>query len=277
MSMNELAIKRIQETAHIPELLEQAVKVGAAHPLVTLPDNYHVKSLESYMPNRVNYRAGMGTETFADFVEYCTAYIQEGTQCFIDADNMSAKTVFDLGTIAKPLHCEHTAKLNLKMLSAYKNILSINERVLDQRTAAEWIEDNAEWLEAFDSEGNKLEISHVSQAIRKLKLVKNKTVDTREEDFRRSQSKYDAVEIQSSDGLVMPAVLKFTCEPYNNLDNRCFELRHTQLNSGDDPVLKFTIKNHEKHIEDMAIEFKDKLIEALKETEIKTFVGSLSV
>ncbi len=45
---------------------------------------------------------------------YSKDLADEGTRCFIDADNMRAVSVLNLGTIDEPGHADNTATLKLK-------------------------------------------------------------------------------------------------------------------------------------------------------------------
>ena len=73
----------------------------------------------------------------------------------------------------------------------------------------------------------------------------------------------------------MPAVFKFTCEPYLGLDERSFEMRMSTIGN---ETLVLRIKKLEQHEEEMGEEFKDKLQAQFvaDDIEITTFIGSFS-
>lgn len=277
---NEKAIQEILKLNNTAQVIEHLKGANAKSNLIALPDNFILKNLESFMENRDQYRAHMKTQDIAEFVRYNAAYgVKDQSQCFVDAEDMTATSVFDLGTTDKPLHCNHKASLNLKATAAYIALLGFSGKKVNQREAAEWIEDYEEFIQAFDEDGELINISDVSAAIRSLSVRKEQKRDNDVQSFQEAQSKYESVAIQTKDGLKMPAILKFTCEPYNGLDARCFELRHSQIDSNDKPILTFRIKRLEVQQESMAAEFKEKLDDQLTKAKAKvsTYVGSLSV
>ena len=69
-------------------------------PTRVLPKDMGLHSLEEHMEFRNHYRAKMLTNSVPDFVNYFTT--NNGENCFIDAEEMRAKTIFDIGTIEEP-------------------------------------------------------------------------------------------------------------------------------------------------------------------------------
>lgn len=276
MSMDKTAIQEIIKHANTGNVMEQVTSAGTKSTVIALPEDFLLKDLESFMPNRDSFRAVMETQVIGEFVRYNEQYSVDGeSQCFIDVDVMSAKSIFDLGGTEKAGHCRHKSILTLKKTALYIDVLKFNNTAHPQRDAAEWIEDHAEYLEAYDTEGQKMDIASVSVAIRNLTVSREQGRTSAEEDFAARQSEYDNVAIKTKDGLAMPAVLKFKCEPYNGLTLRAFELRHSIIEKGGKPFVNFRIKMLEKHQEDMAVEFKEILDAKLAEV-IPVYIGTLS-
>lgn len=75
-----------------------------ACPTALLPEGVHVESLERFEFERFRFRGAMTTTSIPDFVRYAAGYANEAepARCFIDADNMTARSVFNIGTLAKP-------------------------------------------------------------------------------------------------------------------------------------------------------------------------------
>lgn len=271
--MEKSAIVQIQESANIPSLLEQLQKAG--FPVAALPDSFQVHDLEQYMPNRNQFRGKMNTANIAEFVRYHEDYQTEGNQCFIDAERMSAKTIFDLGTTKEPGHCKHTASLGLNKTAAYQALLNKNGDRLNQKQLAEWIEDYKDFIQVLSTTGELIENSVASAAVRNMKFDVKAGRESSVDDFSQHQSEYESVAVRTKDEFPMPAVFKFTCEPYLGLDDRTFEMRMSTIGN---ETLVVRIKKLEQHEEEMGEEFKDKLQVQFIDDEINiiTFIGSFS-
>lgn len=271
--MEKSAIVQIQESANIPSLLEQLKQAG--FPVAALPDSFQVHDLEQYMPNRNQFRGKMNTANIIEFVRYHEDYQTEGNQCFIDAERMSAKTIFDLGTIQVPGHCLHTASLGLRKTAAYQSLLSKNGDHLNQKQLAEWVEDYSDFIQVFSTTGELIENSVASAAVRNMKFEAKAGRESNVDDFSHHQSEYESIAVRTKEEFPMPSVFKFTCEPYLGLDERTFEMRMSTIGN---ETLVLRIKKLEQHEEEMGEEFKDKLqIQFVDdEIEITTFIGSFS-
>ncbi|MCV5132407.1 DUF2303 family protein, partial [Escherichia coli] len=93
----------------------------------------------------------LSTASIDDFTRYSKDLADEGTRCFIDADNMRAVSVLNLGTIDEPGHADNTATLKLKKTAPFSALLSVNGERNSQKSLAEWIEDWADYLVGFDA------------------------------------------------------------------------------------------------------------------------------
>ena len=74
---------------------------GLACPTALLPDGTSVESLERFSLERFRFRGAMTTTSIDDFARYSKGYASdsEPARCFIDADNMTARSVFNIGTL----------------------------------------------------------------------------------------------------------------------------------------------------------------------------------
>ncbi|MCU3671316.1 YfdQ family protein, partial [Enterobacter hormaechei subsp. steigerwaltii] len=77
---------------------------GLACPTALLPDGTNVESLERFSLERFRFRGAMGTTSIEDFVRYSKGYASstEKARCFIDADKMTARSIFNIGTLDNP-------------------------------------------------------------------------------------------------------------------------------------------------------------------------------
>lgn len=87
-----------------------------ACPTTILPDGTTVASLERFALERFRFRGAMETTSIDDFVRYSAGYAKEDekARCFIDADNMLARSIFNIGTLDNPGHADNVASIKLK-------------------------------------------------------------------------------------------------------------------------------------------------------------------
>lgn len=271
--MDKSAIQQIQETGSAKEFLAQLAQAG--FPVAALPESFSVHDLEQFMPTRNQFRGVMKTANIDEFVKYHEEYLLEGTQCFINADNMVAKTIFDLGTHVVPGHCKHQAVLDLKTTSLFSALLNINEAKKNQKALAEWIEDYADNLQVFTSSGEVIDTAVASAAIRNMKFEMKAGRESTVDDFSQHQSEYESMAVRTKEEFPMPAVFKFTCVPYLGLSERTFEMRMSTIGN---EILLLRIKKLEQHLEEMGEEFQNTLQGTFRADEIiiSTFIGSFS-
>ncbi|STR51219.1 Uncharacterized conserved protein [Klebsiella pneumoniae] len=89
---------------------------GLACPTALLPQDTNVESLERFALERFRFRGAMDTTSIDDFVRYSVGYAREDekARCFIDADNMLARSIFNIGTLDNPGHADNVASIKLK-------------------------------------------------------------------------------------------------------------------------------------------------------------------
>ncbi len=92
---------------------------------IALPASVSVKSLEQFNLERYRFRGSMETSSIDEYVKYSSGYAGEGVRCFIDADEMRAQTIFNIGTLSNPGHADNTASLSLKKQPHSANCLAL--------------------------------------------------------------------------------------------------------------------------------------------------------
>lgn len=269
-NLDGAAISQIQNMA-VSALSLTAVNQSLC-PAVVLPSDFNVKSLEHLQEGRYRFRGAMDTTSISDFVKYSMQHgIEEGVSCFIDADEMAAKTIFNIGTIGDPGHADNTAMVSLKKTAPFASLLNVNGRKSGQKELAEWLEDWRDNLMAFDAEGNVIDIKQAINAVRKITIEASRSADHEDSDFGAKRSVMESVEAKSRD--VMPAAFQFTCTLYDELSERAIKLRYSVLTGGEVPVLVLRIVQLEKLEEQIAQEFRDLLADKFEKTEIQTYIG----
>ncbi|WP_349771208.1 DUF2303 family protein, partial [Escherichia coli] len=99
-NLDATAINQIHALISAQGVNEIISKIGAD--AVALPENFRIHDLEKFNLNRFRFRGALSTASIDDFTRYSKDLADEGTRCFIDADNMRAVSVLNLGgTVAK--------------------------------------------------------------------------------------------------------------------------------------------------------------------------------
>lgn len=274
MSMDKSAIVQIQESANIPEMLNQLV--GSQIPLAALPGrdgDFSISSLEKYQENLSRFRGKFETKCIPDFIDYVTKHKGDGVRCFINQETMSAKTIFDLGTVEKPLHKEHTTVLTLKKTAAFKAMMSGEGESLTQNDLIEFMEDWSDNIQAISTTGEEVPIAKAIDSIRSIEIKNTNSVESVQEEFSQHMSAMEKVEMQNRD--VQVRILKFKCIPYEGLTDRDFELR-ISITTTRGIGMKYRMVAKEEVEEQIATEFKDLIKEQLEETKVETFIGTFA-
>ncbi|HIF7138656.1 YfdQ family protein [Citrobacter freundii] len=246
---------------------------GLACPTALLPDGTGVESLERFSLERFRFRGAMTTTSIDDFARYSKGYASdsEPARCFIDADNMTARSVFNIGTLDNPGHADNVASITLKKTAPFRALLQIDGQRLKQKQIAEWLEDWSDYLLAFDADGNTMQISQAAQAVRRITIQQATQQDHETSDFAGKKSLMQSVEASSKD--VMPVAFEFKCVPYEGLGERRFSLRNSLLTS-DEPCFVLRIIQLEAQEEEIANEFRDLLISKFDGESVETFIGN---
>ncbi|MCI7917743.1 YfdQ family protein [Klebsiella pneumoniae] len=244
-----------------------------ACPTALLPENTSVESLERFALERFRFRGAMDTTSIDDFVRYSVAYAQEEekARCFIDADNMLARSIFNIGTLDNPGHADNVASIKLKKTAPFRALLAINGDHLNQKQIAEWLEDWSDYLLAFDAGGNTMTIAQAAQAVRRVTIQQATQADHEDSDFSGKKSLMQSIEASSKE--VMPVAFEFKCVPYEGLGERRFSLRNSLLKSSD-PVFVLRIVQLEAQEEAIANEFRDLLVGKFDGKPVETFIGN---
>jgi uncharacterized protein YfdQ (DUF2303 family) len=252
--MNHTTAPKTDTTAaQTDQELAQAQAITAANEsapadTLTLQGGFVLHDVESHLSTRRRARGAMTTSSAPDFAAYTLAHKEPGASVFINADNMAAVAVLNLGTPEAPGHADNLAQLKPKRTAAYTALLSVaNGTPLKQSQVAEFIED---WRDSIVcSHGD--ETVPTTQAIAAVRSI---TI----EELRKMES----TEQQ----------LRFTCEPYAGFYSRQFDVR-ISVQAGDKPALVLRIIKQEWHNEDMANELAHQVRDVLHDS-VPTLVGT---
>ncbi|MDT4653904.1 DUF2303 family protein, partial [Escherichia coli] len=92
-NLDATAINQIHALISAQGVNEIINNIGAD--AVALPENFRIHDLEKFNLNRFRFRGALSTASIDDFTRYSKDLADEGTRCFIDADNMRAVSVLN--------------------------------------------------------------------------------------------------------------------------------------------------------------------------------------
>lgn len=258
--MDKSAIQHIQDTAISPFVIEKIMNMPSD--VVALPDNFSLHCLEKFNDNRFRFRGRMATQSIVDFAMYVDSRSTDSVEyaTFINAEEMQAKTVLNLGNDATPGHADHQAWLQLNKTGQYKALTAIDGAKQSQGSIAEWLEDWIPNLKAFDAQMNEIAMPRAIAAVRRLTIEAIRKEEHSTDDFKQSMTAMEAIEAKSKD--VQPLYFKFVCVPFHGLSPYEFKLR-MGINTSEKPVFTLRIIRHETMIEEFTNEFKEILIDKL--------------
>jgi uncharacterized protein YfdQ (DUF2303 family) len=260
--LDQAAIKELNKSQAI-SAAETAI-TGQVDTLVALPDDFKVHDLENYLVARRRARGTMQTSSVTDFAQYATTHKEEGAAVFVDADDMEAVAVLNLGTPDDPGHADNRAKLKLKKTAAFMAMMQhASGTALKQATAAEFLEDWTEHTDCYNDEGNVSKPKAIA-AVRKLTIESMRKLESSEQSLSASKSAFESIQATSADPL--PTIIYFRCVPYVGLAERQFVLRLGVQTGGDKPSIVLRIVKAELHAEEMANELAELTREALDNT-----------
>ena len=246
------------------EALREGVEATAVHTAVqdaiitglgvtALHEDVKVQDLETYLPHRRRQRGTFSTAYVAPFCEYAQVHADKGATVFIDAAEMRADAVLDLGSIEAPGHADHHARLQLKRTAAFDAIVAFTGRLHKQQAMAEWLEDWAPHVEMqFFHGADSITLGQALAAVRRITIESARKVDSEQQQLSANRTAFESVQATSKDPL--PTTVYMRTRPYADLDERLFVLR-LSINTGESaPLLNLRVQNMEQHTEEMGRE-----------------------
>lgn len=273
--MDKSAIEQIQ----LAKQIEAANTAVTTQSVLALPKDFEIKSMEQYEENRRRFRGTMNTNSLEAFASYAKDKVTNECACFVNADEMSASLILNIGDESTPGHCDHVAKIALEKTAAYRALLSILDKPITQKDLAEFIEDWRPHISAFgaeDEEGNRsaIPLPRALHAIRKITIEAKSASESETRSFGASASSMESIDLRGDQ--LPPEIIEFLCQPYADLNARTFELRLGVLTENKTfPVLKLRMVREEEQQEEMAEEFEALLRAKTGEIKpaVKTYIG----
>lgn len=271
MSLTKDAIQHLEQSTLSSALNAELSEKGTQSNLLVVPEGFKISNIEQFMEYRDSYRASFSTKSISDFSEYCQEFDKDGAKCFVNSDNMNAKTCFDLGTEELPLHQLHDASLQLDKTAAFKSLLCINGDQLSQKEAANFIEDWSDNIKIYCREGESMTNQQAVKQFKEITIEQVNSLNSEVSDFGESMSAMEKIEAKNQD--LIPATIEFQCNPYHGLVERAFTVRVSIITGGNKPEIGLRIIKLEAQEEDMAEEFKEILNDKFTDSKLKVFIG----
>lgn len=231
--------------------------------VAAIPDNFQIEDLERYMPTRRRAAGVMGTPYINDFVAYTQMHKQDGCCIFVNADEMAATAVLDLGSPQQPGHCDSKAKLALKPTAAFAALKKFMNMGKTQREMAEWLEDWAPILDALDGT-TPIGMPQAIAAVRSISIEAIAKSNSEEQALSSERTAFESVKVSATKE-TLPTFITMKCKPYPELAERDFVMRLSVTTDGK-PVMALRPQGWEEAVEQMANEFANDLRASIENT-----------
>lgn len=255
--MDAQAIEKIESLVHAATVGNPGTDV----PTMLVPKGYELVNLERFQDAPSRFRGVFSTRAIEDFGNYVNR--EDVAEVYVDIDRMRAAAMFDLGTATQPGHGEHRALLELKRTAPFTAVMEANGSDFGQKDLAHWIEDWHVHIEGESTNGVALSSKELANLVRRIE-IKARSERTHEDgDWNVQRTGLDAID--ASTGTDTPAVIRFSCLPYEGLRLRTFDLRVSIIADDAKPRIKLRIIGLEGIQEEIAKEFKSVLEDELNE------------
>lgn len=238
--------------------------------VVLLRRGEELKTVPNPDGKRSRFRAKFQTNTIGELVPYLALHGASNATGFVGSGNgLSCQFVINMGTLDAPGHCDHTATAVLERTPEFTALMAVNGRKMNQRDAAEWLEDWAYMLTPLD--GNKMPMDYDIKSL--IGLVREFTVAKKGETTAAignvSVSRSAMEEVEAKAKKAFPGYLRAILNPYAELMARAFELRFSILaDAPDGPLVCLRIVGLDQATKAIADEFAFAVREKLPEATV---------
>jgi uncharacterized protein YfdQ (DUF2303 family) len=257
--MNDVGVKLLADFA---QRTVNPLMLQTTMPAMVVPDGKGtIVTLEHLGSGRARFRGVYETEFMSEFCTYVKTHsLKKDTEGFINAKQCSAVVFLNLGHSAEPGHADWRARLNMEPTAAYKALTAHEGKALTQQAVLEFIEDFASVILGRKPGASDAEIlpSELTAAFRSLAVSAKSDQTSQMKDLGASRTLAEEIEVRSSAGL--PTHLEFEATPYVGFESRQFLLRVSIVWRDDKPLVTLRMVGKESVLEQIAVEFKTKLL-----------------
>lgn len=246
---------------------------------MVLPEGYKLQSLESFLNEPTYFRGKYSTTVLGEFISYINKHGDINTGVFIDQEKMNAQAIIDMGNQSGPLWGKHRAEISLLKTPAYSALLESANNALLQQDFIDFAEDwqsNIRFY--FDDLATKegCEFPQIIKTLRRLKVNAQATSEQTVGNTANSRSALESIEIKAGQD-ELPAGFTFEVVPYEGFEPVKFNCQLRAFNDDKNVKLKYRIGQQELINEDIASEFRHKLINGVKpELNAAIFLGKMA-
>ncbi len=239
----------------------------ADFPAIVIPGGSSLESLEHLQLQPNHLVSHYTTHVLTDFINYSIKQLDEFSVTYIDTDTAKAVTIFDHGDKINPLWGRHRASLKLQKTPSYKALIEADNQ---QQSQIELIDFFIDWESAItfqDENSQNIPFKTAINRIRKLSINTQSSAELEQGDFKSKKSAMESVDITSGQD-TPPASFFFTASPHDGFEHCKFLCNIRTTTHGDDVRIKYRIIGLDSEKENIANEFKDKIIEAMPDASI---------
>lgn len=269
-----LDIKEIQRNSEIIDINQILNRAD----IIFADDKTSVVDLEKFQDKRRRMRGNYNTTSIkglAQFaghnIDYIKAMEESNPTCFIGEDG-TADLILNFGTPEVPLHQDFTASISLKKTAVFNALSDIKDTRLRQRELAEFIEDFHPHITAYTASYDEIDLSTAINAIRDITIESSRKSQKTEEEYRDTSSAFTSVEAKFKDAT--PVFLKFNIPVFNEIDNKEFIFRISVITANDEIALSIRCAHWDQVLEEINLEFQNKLDNVLSPLGVRTFIGN---
>ena len=118
----------------------------AGVPHIQVPPGSTLKNMEDLLDQPIRIKAHPEFNDVDGFAHYIEEFKEDGSRIFVDDSNFRFITVFDCHAKDKPAHGDHSATMKLNISSEWNRFLGYNEKKMNPKEFAEFLEDNIDYL-----------------------------------------------------------------------------------------------------------------------------------
>lgn len=249
-----LHLKHFKE---LKDLIAAAVMPKIANeggvPILTVPNDWSLQSLEPFLPNPVRMRRHVTLHTMQSFIEYAKAHRTESTALFADESVMTLKAVFDYCDTSKRDGAgwgDHAATFVCIQTNEWKTWMERNERLMSQSDFAQFLEDNLPDIVAPDG-ATMLEIAKNIEAKRKVDFSSAVRLENGDVQFKYQEHTEGTAQTASKGVIEIPSEFVIAIPPFRgSLRYRIKARLRWRIKDGGELQLWYHLDRPHKDLED---------------------------
>lgn len=228
-----------------------------------------LRSTEQFQPLRKRFRGTFSTSSFSSFCRLLND--KKIGETFINHDDMAAIHIFNIGDESKPGHCDNKAELKLRTMAAFSSMRIAHCQKQTQLDFSEWLQEWQDNIVFYNEQMEPLDFNKTIAAVKSIDIKATKNIGSNVSSFGYEKSDFEKIHAESAH--VLPSFFTFECVPYESLNIRVFTCRVNVITS-EKPILFYRVQQMEKHREEMAEEFLNKIQAECKNNVVR--IGAFS-